>query len=109
MYQMSHVGPIIGQTGHVVNQAPEKIPDAIERFVGESVRVGGVLVVALAEREYLAGDYSIADVATYPWVQAAWAPFKSLQPETVGKMSNVARWLETMGARPAVQRGMAIP
>jgi GST-like protein len=109
MYQMSHVGPIIGQTGHFVNQAPEKIPYAIQRFVGESVRIVGVLDGALAKREFLAGDYSIADIATYPWVQAAWGPFKSLQPETVGKMTNVARWLDTMAARPAVAKGMAIP
>jgi len=109
MYQMSHVGPIIGQTGHFVNQAPEKIPYAIQRFVTESIRIVGVLDGALADREYLAGDYSIADIATYPWVQAAWSPFKSLQPETVGKMKNVARWLDGMDARPAVKKGMAIP
>jgi GST-like protein len=60
MYQMSHVGPIIGQTGHFVNQAPEKIPYAIQRFVTESIRIVGVLDGALADREYLAGDYSIA-------------------------------------------------
>jgi GST-like protein len=109
MYQMSHVGPIIGQTGHFVNQAPEKIPYAIQRFVTESIRIVGVLEGALTDREYLAGDYSIADIATYPWIQAAWAPFKSLQPETFGKMKGVARWLETMDARPAVKKGMAVP
>jgi GST-like protein len=109
MYQMSHVGPIIGQTGHFVNQAPEKIPYAIQRFVTESVRIVGVLDGALARREFLAGDYSIADIATYPWVQAAWGPFKSLQPDTVGKMTNVARWLDAVGARPAVKKGMAVP
>src|SRR6185369_10519647 len=70
MYQMSHVGPIIGQTGHFVNQAPEKIPYAIQRFVNESVRIIGVLEKGLAGREYLASDYSIADIATYPWVMA---------------------------------------
>ena len=64
---------------------------------------------ALAHREFLAGDYSIADIATYPWVQAAWGPFKSLQPDTVGKMKNVERWLDTVGARPAVKKGMAVP
>ena len=75
----------------------------------ESIRILGVLDGALADREYLAGDYSIADIATYPWIQAAWSPFKSLQPETVGKMKNVARWLDGMDARPAVKKGMAIP
>jgi GST-like protein len=109
MYQMSHVGPIIGQAGHFTNQAPEKIPYAIERFVDESVRILGVLNQGLAGRDFLAGDYSIADVATYPWVKAAWKPFSTTMPEKVGAMSNVARWLETVGARPAVQRGMAVP
>ena len=84
MYQMSHVGPIIGQAGHFVNQAPEKIPYAIQRFISESVRIIGVLEVGLEGREFLAGDYSIADIATYPWVQAAWGPFQSMMPEKVG-------------------------
>jgi GST-like protein len=109
MYQMSHVGPMIGQTGHFVNQAPEKIPYAIQRFVNESVRIIGVLNTGLAGREYLAGDYSIADVATYPWVVAAWGPFQSMMPEKVGELGNVRRWLDVMGGRPAVQRGMAVP
>ena len=63
----------------------------------------------LADREFLAGDYSIADIATYPWIQAAWDPFKSLQPETFAGMTNVARWLDTLGARPAVKKGMVVP
>ena len=109
MYQMSHVGPMIGQTGHFVNQAPEKIPYAIQRFVGESVRIIGVLDSGLAGREYLAGDYSIADVATYPWVVAAWEPFARMMPERVGELRHVRAWLDRVGARPAVQRGMAVP
>jgi GST-like protein len=109
MYQMSHVGPIIGQVGHFVNQAPEKIPYAIQRFVNESVRIIGVLNTGLAGHEYLTGDYSIADIATYPWVVAAWGPFQSMMPEKVGELGNVRRWLDTVGARPAVQRGMAVP
>jgi len=109
MYQMSHVGPIIGQTGHFVNQAPEKIPYAIQRFINESLRIIAVLNADLAEREYLAGDYSIADIATYPWVVAAWGPFQSMMPEKVGELGNVRRWLDAVGARAAVQRGMKIP
>jgi GST-like protein len=109
MYQMSHVGPIIGQTGHFVNQAPEKIPYAIQRFINESVRIIGVLNTGLAGRDYLAGDYSIADIATYPWVVAAWGPFQGMMPEKVGELGNVRRWLDTVGKRPAVQRGMEIP
>ncbi len=109
MYQMSHVGPMIGQAGHFANQAPEKIPYAIQRFIGESLRIIGVLEVGLEGRDFLAGDYSIADIATYPWVQAAWGPFQSMMPEKVGEFTNVKRWLDTMAARPAVQRGMAVP
>ena len=109
MYQMSHVGPIIGQVGHFVNDAPEKIPYAIQRFINESVRIIGVLDTDLAGREFLAGDYSIADIATYPWVTAAWGPFRAMMPEKVGELRNVQRWLDTMGARPAVVRGMAVP
>jgi GSH-dependent disulfide-bond oxidoreductase len=109
MYQMSHVGPMLGQTGHFVNQAPEKIPYAIQRFIGESVRIVGVLNTGLEGRESLAGDYSIADIATYPWVVAAWGPFQSMMPEKVAEFRNVRRWLDAVGARPAVQRGMAVP
>ncbi len=109
MYQMSHVGPIIGQTGHFVNQAPEKIPYAIQRFVGESVRIVGVLNTGLQGRDHLAGDYSIADITTYPWIVAAWEPFRNMMPEKIGEFGNVQRWLDRLGARPAVQRGMAIP
>ncbi len=109
MYQMSHVGPILGQTGHFVNQAPEKIPYAIQRFIGESVRIVGVLNRGLDGRTYLADEYSIADIATYPWVVAAWGPFQSMMPEKVAEFGNVRRWLDAVGARPAVQRGMTIP
>jgi GST-like protein len=109
MFQMSHVGPIIGQAGHFINQAPQKVPYAIERFVGESLRIVGVLNGALADQEYLAGDYSIADIATYPWVMAAWGPFQQMMPEQVQEFGHVQRWLDRVGARPAVQRGMAIP
>ena len=109
MFQMSAIGPILGQTGHFVNTAPEKIAYAIQRFTGESLRLVGVLNAGLEGREYLGGAYSIADIATYPWIIAAWKPFQGIFPDQVGKMQNVQRWLDTMGARPAVQRGMRIP
>lgn len=109
MFQMSQVGPMIGQTGHFVNQAPEKIPYAIQRFVGESVRIIEVLETALRDRDYLTGEYGIADIATYPWVAAAWNPFKSMMPDKIGELGGVQRWLDRVGARPAVQRGMALP
>jgi GST-like protein len=109
MFQMSHVGPIIGQAGHFSNQAPEKIPYAIQRFVGESLRIVGVLEQGLGAHDYLAGEYSIADIATYPWIVAAWEPFGRMMPEKVGEMRRVQAWLDRMTARPAVERGMAIP
>jgi GST-like protein len=109
MFQMANVGPIIGQAGHFINDAPEKIPYAIQRFVNEAARVVGVLDTGLTGREYLAGDYSIADMATYPWVQAAWTPFKSMMPDRIGTLTNVQAWLDRMAARPGVDRGMAIP
>jgi len=109
MYQMSHVGPIVGQTGHFVNQAPERVPYAINRFLGESLRIIGVLDRALERSAFLADEYSIADMATYPWVLAAWEPFSKMLPDEVAKVPHVGRWIEEVGARPAVQRGMAVP
>ena len=108
-WQMAGLGPMAGQNHHFNLYAPEKIPYAIQRFVGESVRIIGVLNGALAGRQALAGEYSIADIATYPWVQAAWEPFAKMMPEKIKELANVQRWLDTVGARPAVQRGMAIP
>ncbi len=109
MFQMSQVGPTIGQAGHFTTQAPEKVPYAIQRFVGESNRIVGVLDGALADREYLAGELSIADVATYPWVLAAWQPFERMMPQRVAELRHLRAWLDRLGARPAVQRGMVVP
>jgi len=109
MFQMSGIGPMLGQANHFASQAPEKIPYAIQRYFDESLRLVGVLDRRLGEHDYLAGDYSIADMATYPWVIAAWPVFKSLPPERAGAMAHVAGWLERVGERPAVQRGMKVP
>jgi GSH-dependent disulfide-bond oxidoreductase len=73
------------------------------------VRLIGVLDGALRSREYVAGEYSIADMATYPWVAAAWGPFSAMLPDKVAAMPGVAAWLARLGAREAVVRGMAIP
>jgi GSH-dependent disulfide-bond oxidoreductase len=109
MFQMSQVGPMIGQAGHFVNQAPERIPYAIKRFVEESQRIVGVLEQALQGKDYLAGTYSIADIATYPWIDAAWTPLTSMMPEHAVALRNVRRWLDRLAERPAVQRGMRVP
>jgi GST-like protein len=104
MLQMGSVGPMFGQLNHFKKFAPEKIPYAIERYEKETLRLYGVLDKQLAEREYLCGDYSIADIATYPWV--AIYEFQGL---TLDSHPNLKHWVETMQQRPAVQAGMAVP
>jgi GST-like protein len=103
MFQMANVGPMLGQAGHFRNAAPEKIPYAIERYTNESRRLFNVLDRRLAEVAYVAGDYSIADIATYPWIVAA----LKAQPEQLDTRPNLKRWIGTLAARPAVQKGMA--
>jgi len=104
MFQMANVGPMLGQAGHFRNAAPEKISYAIERYTNESRRLFNVLDKRLAATPYLAGDYSIADIATYPWVVAA----LKAQPEQLDTRPHLKRWIEALAARPAVQKGMAV-
>ena len=104
MFQMGGVGPMQGQAHVFLRYAPEKIPFAIERYQKETLRLYGVLNTQLEGRDFLVGDLSIADFATYPWVRAyEWAGLD------LEGLPNVARWLDTMAARPAVQRGLAVP
>ncbi len=104
MFQMSGVGPMQGQANVFFRYAPEKIPFAIDRYQNETKRLYTVLDGRLADREYLAGDYSIADIATWPWVSiAGWAGVE------VDDLPNLKRWIETVGKRPAVQAGRAVP
>lgn len=104
MFQMGGVGPMFGQAHHFRKFAPEPVPYAIERYTKEAQRLYGVLDRRLAEVPYLAGDYSIADMATYPWVaRHEW------QGVSLDEHPNVKRWFEAIGDRPAVQRGMAVP
>ena len=109
MFQMSGIGPMMGQANYFMNTAPEKIPYAIDRYISESARLLKVLDGRLGEERYLAGDYSIADMAAYPWVVLAFEPIRQAKPEIVGEGAHVARWLGDVGARPAVQAGMAVP
>ena len=104
MLQMGSVGPMFGQLNHFKKFAPEKIPYAVERYEKETLRLYSVLDRQLAEGEYICGNYSIADIATYPWV----AIYK-WQELTLDAHPNLKRWVETMQQRPAVQRGMAVP
>ena len=109
MFQMGGIGPMMGQANYFANTAEEKIPFAIQRYINESVRLIGVLNTRLDRRDFLAGEYSIADMATYPWVSAGWPLFKTLLPDQVGNYGNVQRWLDTLVQRPGVQRGMQVP
>ena len=105
MFQMGGVGPMFGQLNHFATFAPEQIPYAIDRYQTEVVRLARVMEKRLSQAEYLAGrDYSIADIASFTWVRsAARRNFLKLADTPA-----VERWLETIGVRPAVQRGLAI-
>lgn len=105
MFQMGGVGPMFGQVHHFVRFAKEKIPYAVDRYVTEQKRLYAVLDAHLAQAEYLAGEYSIADIATYPWVaRHEWHPL-----DLAADYPQVKRWFDAISARPAVRRGMAIP
>jgi len=104
MFQMGGVGPMFGQTHHFLRAAPEPVPYAIERYSRETRRLYGVLEEHLKKHEFLADDYSVADVATYPWVaRYEW------HKVALEDFPAVLRWFKTISARPAVQRGMAVP
>ena len=103
MFQMGGVGPIFGQANFFF-RLPEKVPYAIERFRKEALRLYRVLDKELGRREYLAGEYSIADIATYPWV---WR--HEVHQVKLEEFPSVKRWFDALSARPAVQRGMAVP
>jgi GSH-dependent disulfide-bond oxidoreductase len=104
MFQMSGIGPMLGQAHHFRRFAPERIPYAIERYEKEAARLYGVLDRRLGESEYLAGAYSIADIATFPWIaRHEW------QGVALEDFPNVKRWFAAIFSRPAVQRGMQVP
>jgi GST-like protein len=104
MWQMGGIGPMFGQANHFAAYAPERIPYAISRYLNETKRLLKVLDTRLEGREFVAGSYSIADIASYPWVVAA---RDRLLKDEFG-YPNVARWLDAIGARPAVTRGMTV-
>ncbi len=108
-WQMANLGPMLGQANYFANTAEEKIPHAIDRYLTESARLFRVMDDQLGRSEYLAGDYSIADVATYAWATLGFGLIQNLKPDVVGQGAGVARWLEANAARPAVERGMAVP
>jgi len=104
MFQMAHIGPMMGQANVFYRYAPEKIPYAIDRYQRESRRLLGVLDGRLAGNEYLAGEYSIADIANYCWARGhAWSGL------SIDGLDHLERWLDLVGQRPAVVRGLAVP
>ncbi|HEX2656436.1 MAG TPA: glutathione binding-like protein [Xanthobacteraceae bacterium] len=98
-WQMAGLGPMAGQNHHFVQYAPEKIPYAMKRYVDETSRLYGVMNKRLADRPFLAGEYSIADMAAYPWV----VPHER-QQQKIDDFPHLKRWLETIKARPATIR-----
>jgi GSH-dependent disulfide-bond oxidoreductase len=104
MFQMGGVGPMFGQTHHFMRAAPAEVPYAIARYDNETKRLYGVMDKKLGQVPFFAGEYSIADIATYPWVaRHEW------HKVDLNEFPNVKRWFETIGEREAVQRGMAVP
>ena len=98
-WQMGGLGPMAGQNHHFNHYAPEKLPYAIDRYVKETNRLYGVLNKHLADREFVAGQYSIADMAIYPWV----VPWKR-QAQNIEDFAHLKRWFEAIRSRPATVR-----
>jgi GST-like protein len=102
-WQMAGLGPMAGQNHHFVQYAPEKIPYAMERYIKETNRLYGVLNKRLADHEFLAGEYSIADMASYPWI----VPHER-QQQNLDDFPHLKRWFHAIAARPAVVRAYAL-
>jgi len=103
MFQMAGIGPMFGQLHHFVQYAPDKIPYAIERYRKEGNRLRHVLDNHLADHEYLADEYSIADIASYTWIRGLSRRYPTEQPTP-----HMDRWVQKIGERPAVKAGMAL-
>jgi GST-like protein len=104
MFQMGGVGPMFGQAHHFLRAAPDPVPYGIERYTKETRRLYKVLDGHLARHDYLADDYSIADMATYPWIAR-----HDWHKVDLADFPSVRRWYDQIGARPAVQAGMQVP
>ena len=101
-WQVAGLGPMAGQAGHFRVYAPEKVPYAIDRYTKEVERLYGVLDKHLADREFMAGDYSIADMASYPWI----VPYEA-QGQSLAGHTHLKRWFDAVAARPATVRAYA--
>ncbi len=102
-WQMGGLGPMAGQNHHFVQYAPVQIQYAIDRYVNETNRLYGVLNKRLAGRDYIAGDYSIADMACHPWIK-----LHKNQKQKLGDFPHLSRWFALVGERPAVRRAYAL-
>ncbi|MDH0739187.1 glutathione binding-like protein [Achromobacter spanius] len=102
-WQMGGLGPMAGQNHHFSGYAPERIPYAVDRYVKETNRLYGVLNKRLADREFVAGDYSIADMAAYPWIVP-----HAKQGQDLNDFPHLQRWFNAIAARPATQRAYAL-
>jgi GST-like protein len=100
-WQAGGLGPMAGQLSHFVNYVQQEVPYALKRYADEYDRLLAVMDVRLRDREFLAGDYSIADIASFPWV----IPYRRLGND-LDRFANVRRWFDTLKVRPAVQRGV---
>lgn len=100
-FQNSTVGPMLGQAHHFMVYASEQLPYAIERYDREAQRIYDILERRLGQIEYLAGDYSIADISTFPWIRT-----RKLHQRDLKDYPNLARWYETIKARPGVRKGI---
>ncbi|HWT71798.1 MAG TPA: glutathione S-transferase N-terminal domain-containing protein [Oxalicibacterium sp.] len=108
-WQIGNLGPMFGQLGYFAVRAEEKSPQAIKRFKEEGERLLSVMEQRLSHRVYLGGnEYTIADMAAYPWTVAATDYLKDVLSASMQTKPSVRRWLEAVGARPAVRKGMAI-
>ena len=103
MFQMGSIGPMFGQAHHFRQYAPEKLSYAIERYTSEARRLYGVMDRRLGEAAYLAGEYSIADMAAFPWTRGY-----ERQGQSLDDFPNAKRWFDAISARPAVERGLAV-
>jgi GST-like protein len=103
MFQMAGVGPMLGQAHHFRRYAPEQIPYAVDRYTNEAARLYRVIDKRLSEVPYLATEYSIADMATYPWLRV-----HNWQGQKLEDYPHLKRWYDAIEARPAVQRGLAV-
>lgn len=109
-WQVGSLGPMLGQLGYFAKRAEQKTPAAIARFTEEGERLLGVIERQLAQSPYLGGkDYSIADIAAYPWMLAATTFLKEPLAGALADKPAIQRWLKEVGARPAVLKGMQVP